>query len=505
MHSSLSDFTINIKSRFSAQILSLPSFPTFKIHPKAKRSSKISSIARSNLATSRQTFGSPLKIYSYQTRPNLLISHPKTSKLTKNPPATFLQKKRFSYKKPLNPLEMKGIKIKPQRKNKLPQITFKAEIKPVIEDKSNDSASSYGSSELENEVQNNLQQRPSILMLKFNSPFVRKQSSKKSTVGSLVSEYSLRNFQNSLKHQPTIEEILDELNSTPNVEVYNDLKLKLMGEDPILGGINGELVKWRVVETIGIGGFGQVLKTLNVSTGNFFVVKRLFYNPQSIPQVVYIESLKKEIEILKPLTHPNIVKYLGSETLSGSHYLYLEYLAGGSISKLLYKMGPLPEAAVKQYTSQLIKGLKYLHDNGIIHRDIKSENILLDTEGKIKLTDFGCSRKYNEELTETGMISSMKGSLMWMAPEVMKQSGYGRKADIWSLGCVVIEMLTAKPPWAEAENQINLMMKVAIFNEIPLIPEGISPECKDFLLSCLRKDPKNRPTAAELLSHNFIL
>ena len=465
-------------------------------------------MTRSNLTTSRQTFGSPLKINSYQVRSNPLTLPQNTNKFTKTSQATtFLKKKKnqLTFKKPLNPLEMKGTKIKPQRKNKVPQITFKAEAKAVVEGKLNNSGSSYGSSELENEVQNNLQQRPSILMLKFNSPFVRKQSSKKSTVGSLVSEYSLRHFQSSLKHQPTIEEILDEMSCTPHVDVYNDLKLKLMGEDPILAGVNGEIVRWRVVETIGIGGFGQVLKTVNVGTGSFFVVKRLFYNPQSVPQVVFIESLKKEIEILKPLSHPNIVKYLGSETLSGSHYLYLEYLPNGSISKLLYKQGPIPEPTVKTYTKQLIRGLKYLHDNGIMHRDIKSENILIDSEGKIKLTDFGCSRKYNEELNETGMISSMKGSLMWMAPEVMKQSGYGRKADIWSLGCVVIEMLTAKPPWPEAENQINLMMKVAIFNEIPGIPEGISSNCKDFLLSCLKKDPKERPTASELLSHSFIL
>lgn len=342
-------------------------------------------------------------------------------------------------------------------------------------------------------------------MQKFNSPFIRKQSSKKSTVGSLVSEYSLKKFQSSLRHQVTIEEILEEMNSTSNVEVYNDIKLKLMDKDPVLEGINGEQIRWKVLETLGTGGFGQVLKTVNIDTGKIFVVKRLFYNPQSTAQVIYIESLKKEIETLKPLNNPNIVKYLGSETLLGSHYLYLEYLPCGSMSKYLYKNGPIPEPRVKNFTTQLIKGLKYLHENGIIHRDIKSENILIDTDGKIKLTDFGCSKKYSEELSETGFISSMKGSLLWMAPEVMKQSGYGRKADIWSLGCVVIEMLTAKLPWPEVENQINLMMKVAIYNEIPPIPGDISKNCKDFLLKCLEKDPKNRPSAAELLEHPFIL
>jgi serine/threonine protein kinase len=91
-----------------------------------------------------------------------------------------------------------------------------------------------------------------------------------------------------------------------------------------------------------------------------------------------------------------------------------------------------------------------------------------------------------------------------MAPEVMKQSGYGRKADIWSVACVVLEMLTAKPPWPEVDNQINLMMKIAIYNETPGIPSSVSGDCRDFLMNCLQKEPKNRPAAKDLLLHKFL-
>ena len=530
MYSSQSDHTFK-KQRFSTGLASLPNFPMLPIHTKAKSAPKLPSVRKSTVTRFSVPQSFQLKIHSFQA------TSPFTQAPSKKPaPKPFnsvrLTQSKSKYQNQAkqssnsnssqnlhsilqsapshllskNKLEMTGIRLKPKEKSSTILIKDQTRSPAVPASKAkNESFSSYGSSELENEVIEDLTHKPSIAINKFNSPFVRKQSSKRSTVGSLISEYSMRSIRNfTLRHQPTIEELLDEMNSTPNVEVYNDLKLKLMTQDQDFEGINGEIVRWKVVESIGIGGFGQVIKAINLLNGSLFAVKRLFYNPENMPQVNFVEALKKEIEILKPLDNLHIVKYIGSEMIRGSLYLYLEYLPGGSLAKLLYKTGPLPELTVANYTRQILEGLKYLHDNGIIHRDIKSENVLLDSDGCLKLSDFGCSRKYNDDLSETGLVSSMKGSLLWMAPEVMKQSGYGRKADIWSVACVVLEMLTAKPPWPEVDNQINLMMKIAIYNETPQIPPNVSSDCKDFLSKCLQKDAKLRPSASELLSHKYI-
>lgn len=375
-----------------------------------------------------------------------------------------------------------------------------------------ESDSSYSSAELENDVENvklsdfsTLKSVNSLTQQKFNSPFIRKQSSKLTTVGTLISEYSFKTLNGTLNTQGTIVNILDEMNTTPSVAIYNDLKIKLITKDPILEGVHGLMLHWKVVKTIGMGSFGQVIKAINIDSGKIFAVKRLFFNPENFHQQTFINSLLQEVSILQRLKHPHIVRYLGSETVSENYCLYMEYLSGGSLSKLIYKVGALAEVTVKAYVKQIVKGLAYLHENGIIHRDLKSDNLLLDSNGKIKLCDFGCSKRYENDVNESGIVNSMKGSLPWMAPEVMKQGGYGRKADIWSLGCVVIEMLTGKPPWGEAENQVMLMMKVVVYNEQPQMPANISDECKNFISMCLHRDPTLRKSAKELLTQPFLV
>ena len=294
------------------------------------------------------------------------------------------------------------------------------------------------------------------------------------------------------------------MNATSNVIIYNDLMIKFIAKDPLLEGINGNDNKWKVVEIIGNGRFGQVLKAIDLDSGKIFAVKRLYYNPSNNTQNKFIDSLYQEIKILATLKHSHIVKYLSSETINDNYCMHIEYLPGGSVSRLIGKLGPLPEITVRAYIRQILKGLEYLHNNGIIHRDLKSENILLDSNGKLKVCDFGCSKRYEVDMNESGLVNSVKGSLLWMAPEVMKQGGYGRKADIWSLGCVVIEMLTGKPPWGEIDNQVMLMMKVVVYNELPEIPSGVSAMAKDFITICLNRDPEKRKSASEMLAHPFV-
>ena len=406
-----------------------------------------------------------------------------------------------------------GLNIRPSRL--LTRASFfkketQEEVKPVESD-----TSSYSSAELENDVKevglkdfSTLRSMNSINQQKFNSPFLRNDSSRRNSIESLISELSIRNRNSllgtSLRRGSTIANIVDEMNSTPNVLVYNDLKFKFIGKDPVLESINGTIIQWKVVKLIGMGSFGQVIKAININSGKFFAVKRLFYNPDNTSQQKFIEALLQEIQILAKLKDKHIVRYLGSETIEGNYCLYMEYLSGGSLTKLLQKVGPLAEITVKAYVRQIVKGLVYLHDSGIIHRDLKSDNLLLDSNGKIKLCDFGCSKRYENDVNESGIVNSMKGSLPWMAPEVMKQGGYGRKADIWSLGCVLIEMLTGKPPWNDSDNQVMLMMKVIVYNEQPQMPINISEPCRNFITNCLDRDPNKRMSAREMLNHEFL-
>jgi len=339
---------------------------------------------------------------------------------------------------------------------------------------------------------------------KFTSPAAtyEKQDELCVTNGSQIL-YSLSNTHRNNKEY-TKEELIEEIKSTSSVTKYHEFKIKLITQDPLLNGIKGSLKKWKVGEILGHGSFGQVLKAFDVDSGEIFALKRIYFNPDNSVQTKFIETLKFEISILKEMSHPSIVRYLGSEVVEDNFCVYLEYLPGGSISRLLSNLGPLPESMVREYIRQILQGLVYLHSNKCIHRDIKGSNILLDAFGNIKLSDFGCSKKYSNSDSESGMVTSMKGSLPWMAPEVLKQTGYGRKADIWSVGCVALEMLTGRPPWPTEDNFMSMLMKIAISPDLPEIPSGISEEAKGFIFSCLQKDPSKRSSARRMLQHSFL-
>ena len=334
---------------------------------------------------------------------------------------------------------------------------------------------------------------------KFESPVLWKSDSNNGK--SYVSENSYLK-QGSLAQGERIE--LEEAMNGPDLNKYNELKYKMIGEDPIHDGVMGGIRHWKVGEILGIGSYGQVFKAFDVDSGELFAVKRMFFNPVNKIQAKLVTDLDSEVRILKGMKNKHIVKYLGSELIQETFCIYLEYLPGGSIAKLLYNLGALPEITVRAYLIQILKGLDYLHNNGVIHRDIKGANILLDSKGKVKLSDFGCSKQYTSVDNESGFVNSVKGSLAWMAPEVIKQKGYGRKADIWSVGCVALEMLTAKKPWELDDNYVMFMMKIISENTIPEIPNDISPSAKDFLLQCFQRDPASRKSAKELLSHEFL-
>ncbi|KAJ9700258.1 hypothetical protein PVL29_005872 [Vitis rotundifolia] len=265
-------------------------------------------------------------------------------------------------------------------------------------------------------------------------------------------------------------------------------------------------IRWRKGELIGCGAFGRVYMGMNLDSGELLAVKQVSIAANSASKEktqAHIRELEEEVKLLKNLSHPNIVRYLGTAREDESLNILLEFVPGGSISSLLGKFGSFPESVIRMYTKQLLLGLEYLHKNGIMHRDIKGANILVDNKGCIKLADFGASKKVVELATITG-AKSMKGTPYWMAPEVILQTGHSFSADIWSVGCTVIEMATGKPPWSQQYQEVAALFHIGTTKSHPPIPEHLTAEAKDFLLKCLQKEPNLRPAASELLQHPFV-
>ncbi|XP_044498627.1 mitogen-activated protein kinase kinase kinase NPK1-like [Mangifera indica] len=265
-------------------------------------------------------------------------------------------------------------------------------------------------------------------------------------------------------------------------------------------------IRWRKGELIGSGAFGRVYMGMNLDSGELLAIKQVLIAASSASKEkmkTHIRELEEEVKLLKNLSHPNIVRYLGTAREDDSLNILLEFVPGGSISSLLGKFGSFPESVIRMYAKQLLLGLEYLHKNGIMHRDIKGANILVDNKGCIKLADFGASKKVVELATLNG-AKSMKGTAYWMAPEVILQTGHSFSADIWSVGCTVIEMATGKPPWSQQYQEVAALFHIGTTKSHPPIPEHLSVEAKDFLLKCLQKEPNLRPTASDLLQHPFI-
>ncbi|XP_037494301.1 mitogen-activated protein kinase kinase kinase NPK1 isoform X2 [Jatropha curcas] len=257
-------------------------------------------------------------------------------------------------------------------------------------------------------------------------------------------------------------------------------------------------IRWRKGELIGCGAFGRVYMGMNLDSGELLAVKQVLIAANSASKEktqAHIRELEEEVKLLKNLSHPNIVRYLGTAREDDSLNILLEFVPGGSISSLLGKFGSFPES--------LLLGLEYLHKNGIMHRDIKGANILVDNKGCIKLADFGASKKVVELATING-AKSMKGTPYWMAPEVILQTGHSFSADIWSVGCTVIEMATGKPPWSQQYQEVAALFHIGTTKSHPPIPDHLSIEAKDFLLKCLQKEPNLRSTASDLLQHPFV-
>ncbi|MCJ8739044.1 hypothetical protein PDJAM_G00042740 [Pangasius djambal] len=262
-------------------------------------------------------------------------------------------------------------------------------------------------------------------------------------------------------------------------------------------------VTWRRGKLLGQGAFGRVYLCYDVDTGRELAAKQVQFDPASPETSKEVSTLECEIQLLKNLHHERIVQYYGclrdhnEKTLT----IFMEYMPGGSVKDQLKAYGALTENVTRKYTRQILEGMSYLHSNMIVHRDIKGANILRDSAGNVKLGDFGASKRLQTICMSSTGVRSVTGTPYWMSPEVISGDGYGRKADVWSLGCTVVEMLTEKPPWAEYE-AMAAIFKIATQPTNPVLPSYISEQTKDFIRRIF-VEAKHRPSAEELLRHPF--
>ncbi|KAI9310716.1 kinase-like domain-containing protein [Dichotomocladium elegans] len=254
-------------------------------------------------------------------------------------------------------------------------------------------------------------------------------------------------------------------------------------------------VLYHLGNCIGKGQFGSVYRALNVQTGETVAIKRI-----RLEDVGSEHEIMKEVELLKDMTSPHIVQYLGLVQDSTYFNIILEYIENGSLLSTVKAFGRLPEKLVAIYTFQILSGLAYLHRHSVVHCDLKAANILTTKSGTVKLTDFGVS--LNLMIRQEDALGAPAGTPNWMAPEVIELKGASTKSDIWSLGCTIIELLTGKPPYAGMYPMSTLYHIVE--DDHPPIPEDVSEPLRNLLLQCFQKNPDDRPTAETLMRHSWV-
>ncbi|KAG6891390.1 hypothetical protein C0992_007613 [Termitomyces sp. T32_za158] len=289
-------------------------------------------------------------------------------------------------------------------------------------------------------------------------------------------------------------------------------------------------IRWRQGKFIGAGAFGSVYTAVNLDSGSVMAVKEIKFQELSGLPTLYAQ-IRDELGVMEMLHHPNVVEYYGIEVHRDKVYIFEEYCQGGSLAALLDHGKIEDENIIQVYTMQMLEGLAYLHKEGVIHRDIKPDNILLDHLGVIKFVDFGAAKilAKNQKTMQRSrripdaspspnghpsfnglaMNNSLTGTPMYMSPEIIKNDKRGRKGamDIWALGCVVLECATGKKPWSNLDNEWAIMFHIGVATQHPPLPEPgqLSEVGISFIKQCLIIDPMKRPTASELLQHRWMV
>eukprot|EP01006_Ploeotia_vitrea_P050057 TRINITY_DN67406_c6_g2_i3.p1 TRINITY_DN67406_c6_g2~~TRINITY_DN67406_c6_g2_i3.p1 ORF type:complete len:590 (-),score=321.13 TRINITY_DN67406_c6_g2_i3:100-1869(-) len=276
------------------------------------------------------------------------------------------------------------------------------------------------------------------------------------------------------------------------------------GEEAKMDGADHQL-QWQKGELIGKGSFGKVYMGMEIHTGQLIAVKQIRLTNAIDEEKAKV--MEQEISIMKNLRHPNIVHLIGTERTKKRLNILMEYVPGNSLDAVVNQFGGLGDFVMQSYTRQLLLALDHCHKHNVVHRDLKGKNVLVDTNGNIKLADFG-SAKYSENASLMDSPSmNYNYTPLWTAPEVLGPlCQYNHKVDIWSLGCVIIEMGSGQPPWSEEsfENPFRALFHIGNSDATPKLPDTLSAEGRDFAMRCLQRDPEKRPAASELLNHPWV-
>ncbi|KAF3432681.1 hypothetical protein FNV43_RR23783 [Rhamnella rubrinervis] len=251
---------------------------------------------------------------------------------------------------------------------------------------------------------------------------------------------------------------------------------------------------YHVIELVGEGSFGKVYKGRRKFTGQTVAMKFIMKHGKSDKD---IHNLRQEIEILRKLKHENIIEMLDSFE-SPQEFCVVTEFAQGELFEILEDDKCLPEEQVQAIAKQLVRALHYLHSNRIIHRDMKPQNILIGAGSVVKLCDFGFARAMS---TNTVVLRSIKGTPLYMAPELVREQPYNHTADLWSLGVILYELFVGQPPFYT--NSVYALIRHIVKDPVKY-PENMSPSFKSFLKGLLNKVPQNRLTWPALLEHPFV-
>eukprot|EP01012_Entosiphon_sulcatum_P012020 TRINITY_DN17482_c0_g1_i1.p1 TRINITY_DN17482_c0_g1~~TRINITY_DN17482_c0_g1_i1.p1 ORF type:complete len:751 (-),score=93.26 TRINITY_DN17482_c0_g1_i1:59-2284(-) len=300
------------------------------------------------------------------------------------------------------------------------------------------------------------------------------------------------------QHQQSIEEAVTKLRAAHPIIPPEDSG----DEQQEKTGKRKRRFQWARGKFLGSGANSKVYIGMNQHTAELFAAKQIVAMDRNTTSY---KDLEREINVMKSLKHPNIVRYLGAEKRGKYFNIFMECVSGGSIQSLLQVFGTFHEKVIRLYTKQILQGLAYLHANGVIHRDIKGGNILVDNQGVAKLADFGCSKRWAEDSADDRNV--LKGTTLWMAPEVVRGNAYSMGSDLWSVACTIIEMATGKPPWTEMgfHNELQALYHIGRSNMHPRIPPHLSIGAADFLSLCFAPSAPERPSCVELLAHMWLL
>ncbi|CAK5024683.1 unnamed protein product [Meloidogyne enterolobii] len=256
---------------------------------------------------------------------------------------------------------------------------------------------------------------------------------------------------------------------------------------------------YELLQRVGTGSYGEVYKARDLKTGLFAAVKIV-----KLEHGDNFASIQQEVLMLRDCVHPNIIAYNGSYLRRDRLWIVMEYCGGGSLQDIYQMTGPLTELQIAFVCRETLKGLKYLHQRGKVHRDVKGANILLTHTGDIKLADFGIAAQITATL---GKRLSFIGTPYWMAPEVAdveNRGGYGSEVDVWAVGITGIELAELKPPYFELPPIQVLHLMTKSNYKVPKLKDKKkwSPTFAQFIKACLTKNPKKRPSPGKLLTTN---